>query len=282
MAEIGAQSGHSVALMAKPANRSAMPTAISQWSPYEGRTSMVSGGRRTLTSAFADLVVSRQGFQSYELPEIFVAPEDDGENDAARDLVRLEAEHLSRIFANGRLASFARPLGGGEVTAIAPELWELDDTLPRFATGALNLEHWADESAEPTHRIFVDGQQFDSWLASLKPLGPLSNRQIEEIVDPQLRAARSVARRSVDREISNADRVVDGHAHMASTPPGVGPEFLTVEEVSTLINRSRSSIYDYEKKGQFPERVKIGASSRWLKTGVHAWIAEQAAKRGES
>ena len=243
---------------------------------------MVSGGKRTLTSAFADLVVSRQGFQSYELPEIFAAPEDDGENDAARDLVRLEAEHLSRIFANGRLASFARPLGGGEVNAIAPELWEIDDPLPRFATGALNTEHWADDSAEPTHRIFVDGQQFDGWLASLKPRGPLSNRQIEEIVDPQLRAVRSVARRSVDREIGRADRETDGHAHVASTPPGVGPEFLTVEEVSTLINRSRSSIYDYEKKGQFPERVKIGASSRWLKTEVHAWIAEQAAKRGES
>lgn len=243
---------------------------------------MVSGGRRTLTSAFADLVVSRQGFQSYELPEIFAARENDGENDAARDLVRLEAEHLSRIFANGRLASFARPLGGGEVTAIAPKLWELDDTLPRFATGALNMDHWANERAEPTHRIFVDGQQFDSWLATLKPLGPLSDRQIEEIVDPQLRAARSAARRSVDHEIGIADRAVDGHAHKTFIPPGVGPEFLTVEEVSTLINRSRSSIYNYEKTGQFPQRVKIGASSRWLKTEVFVWIAEQAAKRGES
>ncbi len=282
MSEMRAQNGHFVALGTKPAIRSAMTTTIFPWSPYEGRTSMVSGGKRTLTSAFADLVVFRQGFQSHELPEIFAAPEDDGENDAARDLVRLEAELLSRVLANGRLASFARPLGGGEVTAIAPELWELDDTLPRFATGALNMDHWANERAEPTHRIFVDGQQFDSWLASLKPLGPLSNRQIEEIVDPQLRAARSVARRSVDREIGIVDGEVEGHAHVASTPPGVGPELLTVEEVSTLINRSRSSIYDYERKGQFPERVKIGASSRWLKTEVHAWIAEQAAKRGES
>lgn len=259
-----------------------MTATIFPWSPYEGRTSLVSGGKRTLTSAFADLVVSRQGFQSYELPEIFAAPEDEGENDAARDLVRLEAEHLSRMFVIGRLASFVRPLGGGEVTAIAPEYWELDDPLPRFATGALSMDHWADESAEPTHRIFVESQEFDSWLARLKPLGPLSNRQIEEIVDPQLRAVRSVARRSVDREIGPADRVVDSHAHEAPTLPGVGPEFLTVEEVSTLINRSRSSIYDYEKKGQFPERVKIGASSRWLKTEVHAWIAEQAAKRGKS
>ncbi len=193
---------------------------------------MVSGGRRTLTSAFADLVVSRQGFQSYELPEIFAAPEDEGENDAARDLVRLEAEHLSRMFANGRLNSFVRPLGGGEVTAIAPELWEIDDSLPRFATGALNLEHWADYSADPTHRVFVDVQQFDSWLANLKPLGPLSNRQIEEIVDPHLRAVRSVARRSLDPEIEHADRPMKRDMQRASAPLGVGPEFLTVQEVS--------------------------------------------------
>ncbi|MCD1623499.1 helix-turn-helix transcriptional regulator [Citromicrobium bathyomarinum] len=259
-----------------------MTTTISPWSPYEGRTSIVSGGRKTLTSAFSDLIVSRQGFQSYELPEIFSATVDDGENDAARDLVRLETERMSRLFANGRLTSFARPLGGGEITAITPELWEIDDPLLRFATGALNLEHWADESAEPTHRIFVDGQQFDGWLASLKPLGPLSNRQVAEIVDPQLRAARSVAKRSVEREIGQGDSAVDGHPREVTSPPGVGPELLTVEEVSTLISRSVSSIYDYENKGQFPERVKIGASSRWLKTEVLAWIAEQAAKRGKS
>ena len=71
---------------------------------------MVSCGKRTLTSAFPDLIVFRQGFQSYELPEIFAAPVDEGENDAARDLVRLEAEHLSRMFANGRLNSFVRSL----------------------------------------------------------------------------------------------------------------------------------------------------------------------------
>ena len=281
MADMRAQSGHCVALVSQAANYSWMTNSISPWSPYGGRTSMVSGGRKALTSAFADLVVSRQGFQSYELPEIFSAPVDEEENDAARDLVRLEAEHLSRMFANGRLASFARPLGGGDVTTIPSEFWELDDPLPRFATGALNLERWAEECAEPTHRIFVDSQQFDGWLASLQPLGPLSNRQIEEIVDPQLRATRSVARLSAQRGFGQADRVVDGHQHEMSTPPGVGPEFLTVKEVSTLVGRSRSSIYEDEKKGQFPERVKIGTSSRWVKSEVLAWVAEQAARRGE-
>ena len=87
-----------------------MSACIARWSPYEGRTSIVSDRRITLTSAFADLVQVRQGFTSYELPEIFAAAEDEGEDDAARDLVRLEAEHLARMFAIGRLAIFARPI----------------------------------------------------------------------------------------------------------------------------------------------------------------------------
>ena len=112
-------------------------------------------------------------------------------------------------------------------------------------------------------------------------MGPLSNRQVEEIVDPQLRATRSVARRSAQLGFGHAGRIVDGHQHEMSNPPGVGPEFLTVKEVSTLVGRSRSSIYEDEKKGHFPDRVKIGVSSRWAKSEVLAWIAEQAARRGE-
>ena len=35
-----------------------------------------------------------------------------------------------------------------------------------------------------------------------------------------------------------------------------------------------------EKKGVFPERLKLGSSSRWRKDEVLAWIEEQSAKRG--
>ena len=89
------------------------------------------------------------------------------------------------MFAIGKLDTFGRPLGGGEVVTIPMAHWELDDPLPRFATGAFNLKQWWEASAELTHRIFVDTKQFDRWLASLKPLGPLTNRQVEAILDPQ-------------------------------------------------------------------------------------------------
>ena len=160
-------------------------------------------------------------------------------------------------------------------------LWEVDDVLPRFATGAFNIDEWADAGAPPTHRIFVNGAAFDTWLAALKPLGPLNRRQVEEIVDPQLRAARAIATRQIASQPGTASHTGE-HLSVASNPPGVGPELLSINEVSDLIGRSRSTIYNDEKKGAFPQRLKLGSSARWMKSEVLAWIAEQAARRGEN
>lgn len=252
---------------------------ILPWSPYEGRNSIFSMGRKALTAAFADVVRTRAGFLPQELPEIFAAPEDDGENDAARDLVQLDAEHMARAFAIGRLDTFGRPLGGGEVMRISAGHWELDDPLPRFATGAFNLERWWEASADPTHRIFVDTKQFDRWLVSLQPLGPLTNRQVEAIVDPQKRAARALTNEATVDKSSRATLDED-QRQPSQDPPGVGPVLMTLNEVCDLTRRSPSTIYADMGKGIFPEPVKLGASSRWVKTEVLAWIAEQAAKRG--
>lgn len=261
-----------------------MPDRISPWSPYEGRISVVSDGRTALTAGFADVVRVRAGFASYELPGIFSAPADDDENDAARDLVRHDAEHMTRMFVNGRITTFARPLGGGDVVGISPTAWEIDDPLNRFATGALNLDRWWEIEAPPTHRIFIDRQQFDEWLAGLKPLGFLTNRQVEEIIDPQLRAQRALAERRSKSELPQSASPESDSPHNkqgAGDPPGVGPLLLTVSEVGELIGRSSSTIYADVKKGAFPEGIKLGSSTRWKKPEVLAWIEEQAAKRGD-
>ena len=258
-----------------------MPQPIAPWSPYEGRNAIFSRGRKALTVAFGDLVQFRASFPAYELPDIFAAPEDEGENDAARDLVRLDAEMMARAFASDRLATFVRPLGGGEVVPIDADVWEIDDPLPRFATGALNLEQWANPDAPLTHRLFVDTEQFDSWLAGLKPLGPLSSRQVEEIVDPQVRARRSAAVRKVKAVSSSSDERMNAMA-VSSDAPGVGPVLLTIQEVAELTTRSKSTIYQGEKDGTFPQRLKLGSSSRWKKDEVMAWIEERAARRERS
>lgn len=230
-----------------------------------------------MTSAFADLTQFRTHFLPHELPEIFAAPEDEGENDAARDMVRLSADALATKFVLGHIATYSRPINGGEVTLIDPDLWEIDDPLSRFATGAFNLEHWADTAAPLTHRIFVDGPAFDNWLAGLRPLGVLSARELESVESPQVRARRSVAAsRAGGCDATAAD---DNVSSVPPSPPGVGPELLKIAEVSAMVAQSRSTIYAKMKAGDFPESLKLGGSARWSKYEVITWINEQAAKR---
>ena len=99
-------------------------------------------------------------------------------------------------------------------------------------------------------------------------------------MDPQLRAVRAIAARNV----ANQPLAETGEEHsdsVSADPPGVGPVLLSVGEVSKLIGRSRSTIYQDEKNGTFPERIKLGSSARWKKSEVLAWVEEHAAKRGE-
>ncbi|WP_239806811.1 helix-turn-helix transcriptional regulator [Croceicoccus hydrothermalis] len=247
---------------------------IEPWSPYLGGTYLPSKGRITLTAAFADVVSLLAGFQAYELPEIFSAPEDDGKNDACRHLVCIDAETMAEQFIAGRIATFARPLNGGEVTPIDSALWEIDNPLPRFATGTFNLECWMNPQATPTHRIFVDSEQFDDWLAKLKPYGPLSNQQIEEATNSQLRARRAVARRNLVAVPKDTENSV---AQMPANRASSEIELIDIKAVSDIISLSRSTIYARIQNGQFPDGIKLGRSTRWRKSDVLLWVEEQAA-----
>lgn len=260
-----------------------MSPELTPWSAYLEENPIASAGRRSLISAFSDLVRCQAGFQPHELPEIFGAPKDEGENDACRRLVALDAALLTTQFVRGKIATFARPIGGGEAVAILPAHWEIDDPLPRFATGTYNAADWAKSEAHASHRIFVDGASFEEWLAALKPLGILTNRELEEALDPQVRAARAVAARRV-RETSAVGSVGQNKLipPSVSPPDGLGPELLTLAEVCDLIRKGRSSIYAMVAEGQFPEPIKLGSNSRWSKQEVLAWIEEQAARRGRA
>ena len=86
-------------------------TPIHPWSPYLEQGLAKSAGRRALVEAFGDLIRVKQGFKPYELPEIFSAPEDEGENDACRHLVTLDAAFLTAQFLQQRIATYVRPLG---------------------------------------------------------------------------------------------------------------------------------------------------------------------------
>lgn len=261
----------------------AMTQVIDPWSPYLEAEAIVANGRRTLVSAFADLVLVQSQFAKHELPEIFAAPEDEGENDVCRHLVQQDAVFLTEQFVRGGIATFARPVGGGDVVEIPAEYWEIDNPLIRMATGAFNLEHWACPDAPITHRIFVDGPAFEEWLAGLETPGALTDEELEEALDPRLRAKRSVAARKRAKGRKIAGRVSENatsRVQDASLAVTVEPLLLTIKEVRQLTRLGHNTIYKMIQQGSFPKQIKRGRSARWLRSKVEEWVAAQASEQG--
>ena len=54
------------------------------------------------------------------------------------------------------------------------------------------------------------------------------------------------------------------------------PALLAFEHLSRYVAFGRSRIYQLIAAGEFPKPIKIGKSSRWLKTEIDAWISKQA------
>jgi prophage regulatory protein len=51
--------------------------------------------------------------------------------------------------------------------------------------------------------------------------------------------------------------------------------FLRLKEVLAICGKSRSSVYDAIKKGEFPKPVKLsGRSSAWIKSEVEQWAVD--------
>lgn len=253
------------------------------WSIYEGRVGIASVGRITLTAAFANLVACSAGFDPYDLPSIFAAPEDEADNDACRDLVRLDAELLAQVFISGRITTFARPIDGGEVTPILPDLWEIDDPLPRFSTGLFSRTEWARPTATPTHRIFVAADQFDDWLVALRPDRDLSARELAAVGDPIVRAAWRIRRRAGSLEPEPSRSVAEDQPStvaLGAMNAGAAPILLTIKQVSAMVGLGRSTIYARMQQGEFPPSLPLGAAVRWHQSEVMRWIGDQAARRG--
>jgi prophage regulatory protein len=54
-----------------------------------------------------------------------------------------------------------------------------------------------------------------------------------------------------------------------------GVQFVRLKEVLAICGRSRSSIYDTIKKGDFPKPVKLqGRSSAWIRREVEQWAVQ--------
>lgn len=66
------------------------------------------------------------------------------------------------------------------------------------------------------------------------------------------------------------------------TTSDTGTALLAFNPLSTYVSMGRSRIYALIDEGDFPPPIKIGRSSRWLKTEIDSWITTQAAARQTS
>lgn len=56
--------------------------------------------------------------------------------------------------------------------------------------------------------------------------------------------------------------------------------FLRLKEVLTICGKSRSSMYDAIRKGEFPKPVKLGPnSSAWINSEIEEWVEQCIAAR---
>lgn len=250
---------------------------MKSWALYGERDGASSAIGPSLVSAFAKIVQIRTDFAAHEIPAIMAAPADDGENDACRDLVFVLAEGLATQFVLGHIATYARPLGGGEAVRMKAELWELDHPAWRFATGMLNLERWADAAAEPTHRIFVDRDQFDQYLAFLPTSTVLTDDQVARVVDPALHARRSRQRSLAPTQVRGGPVLM--HQQQEHAASAVGAALVDIEQVMLLTGLKRTSVYKLIKAGSLPEPVKIGSRSLWPADEIHSWVQSRMAER---
>ena len=57
-------------------------------------------------------------------------------------------------------------------------------------------------------------------------------------------------------------------------------QLLRLPAVIAATGLSRSTIYLREQRGEFPKRVKLGASTAWPAHEVEAWVRARIAERG--
>ena len=65
-------------------------------------------------------------------------------------------------------------------------------------------------------------------------------------------------------------------------PIPVAPSLLNFDALSAYVSFGRSRIYQQIAAGEFPQPIKVGKSSRWVKAEVDAWINRHCAQRAEA
>lgn len=227
-----------------------VPSCSRPWEVYGSDVRPSSAGRLLLADLLEFVMTELGGLPEAGLAETFLRSDKPARDDQAS--VRSYARWLGLHFLSGELVSSTRPVGGGEIMALPPSRWEIDDFLARFAFSALDPVSWWDAAATPTHWIFVTEESVDRWWQRWSA-GEVEDVQSLPII---------VERRG-------------------SEPSGTADEplaLLRLAEVEAMTGMSRSTLYDRIRTGAFPEPLRLGSRmSRWRRGDVLEWLRQTAA-----
>lgn len=224
--------------------------AVQPWSPYAAETFPRSYGRVSLAEFLTTYTLLQDGTGAQQIAEAFGDPGDE----RVRGVVAASIRLLGRQLLEGRMKTYARPIGGGEPVAIPPSAWELDDFTVRFATCAFDPRRPFDAAATPTHRIFIDEEAIQAIYGLFAPEGLSRPRAQRAPANPPNDAPPET---SGGRSALDLDR------------------FLRLDEVEKIVGLKRSTIYDRIRDGRFPPQIDPGSRpALWRESEVRSWLAD--------
>lgn len=226
----------------------ARPYLMADWPQSDGRT--------FLAHAFAFFCMLEWGHSFEEMDAAFDPAS--GCDERVRGQVIGAAQNFGRVIQQGRIETYARPIGGGPPRLLPRSAWELDDFGWRFGLSAIDPSSPFDRNAEPTHWIFVDSRQFDDILGLVQGDAPRrgTTGPVHDVPPENSRAAGPAAAPASDRYLRKAD-------------------------VLKLVPMSRSTFDDRVRKGLFPASHDLGGGIVvWWESEVQEWMRGMGGRKG--
>lgn len=256
------------------------------WQPYIEHQPVSSAGI-SLVEAFGKMVQAEWSLHSFDLFEALGETEETPEGEIPVSvIVQICARTFQEAVLEGKLQTSARPLAGGEPVELKPLHWEIDNPVPRMASGCLNLDDWSNVLAPPTHRIFVNRKDFDAFLATL-----MTQDEIYEAVGAGARSKRPASElmpATTSSIVNKPVREQQATRVAATTSEGVPPasirqaqqfeeSILRRPEVLSRIGVSQSTLDNMVKAGTFPKQIQLSPRAvGWYASQIAEWMENRA------
>jgi len=230
-----------------------LTTPDQPWAIYTAEEVPISSVGPLLSNMLFLQVCLSEGHGPKQIARAFL---DEDEDAVKCRLAVLAAINLFRSpLMQGRFTTYSRPFGGGPVTVMSPEHWEVDDLLPRFSTCAYDPANPYDANAAPTAWIFADSS-----------------------IEPAILELHRSEYTPAGDEIS--DQAEASPADLATVPREVpigssnGKTFLRRREVERMTGLKKSVIYDRIREGRFPKSEPIGQGRAvgWRLRDIDEWL----------